>query len=61
MYACLGKRLALSKVRRVTAEILTRYDIAHVPEHDRNAFLDARRDVFVLLSAPLPLVFSPVD
>ncbi|KAI0534986.1 putative cytochrome P450 oxidoreductase [Xylaria digitata] len=56
-YACVGKRLALMEIRRVVAEILSRYDFTTTPDHDKNAFLDGKQDTFTLVSAPLRLVF----
>lgn len=59
-YTCVGKRLAMIELRQATAEILTRYDIAHVPEHNKEAFLEGKQDVFVLSCGPLPLKFTPL-
>ncbi|GAB1192901.1 hypothetical protein APSETT444_002100 [Aspergillus pseudonomiae] len=56
-YSCVGKQLALMELRRVTAEILTRYDVQFAQEQTVNAFLDGQRDTFTLVTAPLKLVF----
>ncbi|KAK1831881.1 Tryprostatin B 6-hydroxylase [Podospora conica] len=57
-YACVGKRLALLEIRRVTAEILWRYDVRPAPGHSAAAFLDGKEDTFTTVSAPLPLIFT---
>lgn len=57
-YACVGKRLALLEIRRVTAEILWRYDVCPEPGHSASAFLDGKEDTFTTVSAPLPLIFT---
>lgn len=58
-YACVGKRLALLEIRRVVAEVLSRYDIKVTPEHNKEGFLDGKQDTFTLVSADLPLIFTP--
>lgn len=57
-YACVGKRFALLEIRRVTAEILWRYDVRPEPGHSASAFLDGKQDTFTTVSAPLPLIFT---
>ncbi|KAL2809999.1 cytochrome P450 [Aspergillus granulosus] len=57
-YSCVGKQLALMELRRVAAEILTRYDV-HLAEEQRvNDFLDSFHDTFTLATGPLQLVFE---
>ncbi|KAE8405503.1 cytochrome P450 [Aspergillus pseudonomiae] len=56
-YSCVGKQLALMELRRVTAEILTRYDVQFAQEQTVDAFLDGKRDTFTLVTGPLKLVF----
>lgn len=58
-YACVGKRLALIEIRRVVAEVLTRYDVRAAPFLNKEAFVDGKQDTFTLVSAPLPLIFTP--
>ncbi|CAH0047650.1 unnamed protein product [Clonostachys solani] len=58
-YACVGKRLALMEIRRVTAEILTRYDITVAPGYEKASFLGKKQDTFTVVSGPLPLIFTP--
>uniref|UniRef100_A0A8H7K5B4 Cytochrome P450 n=1 Tax=Bionectria ochroleuca TaxID=29856 RepID=A0A8H7K5B4_BIOOC len=58
-YACVGKRLALMEIRRVTAEILTRYDITVAPGYEKGSFLGKKQDTFTVVSGPLPLIFTP--
>lgn len=58
-YACVGKRLAMLEVRRVVGELFSRYDIALTPGHTREEFLGGKQDTFTVVSAPLPLVFTP--
>ncbi|KAK1753804.1 Tryprostatin B 6-hydroxylase [Echria macrotheca] len=57
-YACVGKRLALLEIRRVVAEILSRYDVRPEPGHSPEAFLDGKEDTFTTVSSPLPLIFT---
>ncbi|KAJ5805507.1 Cytochrome P450 [Penicillium pulvis] len=57
-YSCVGKQLALMELRRVTAEILTRYDTAFDGKQTVPAFWDGKRDTFTLVTAPLWLVFK---
>ncbi|KAB8252456.1 cytochrome P450 [Aspergillus flavus] len=56
-YSCVGKQLALMELRRVTAEILTRYDVEFAQGQTTEDFLDGKRDTFTLVTAPLKLVF----
>ncbi|KAJ0418348.1 cytochrome P450 [Aspergillus carlsbadensis] len=57
-YSCVGKQLALMELRRVTAEILTRYDVHLAKEQRVNDFLDSFHDTFTLVTGPLELVFE---
>lgn len=38
-YTCVGKNLAMMELRRVTAELFTRYDISLAPGQSAEAFL----------------------
>ncbi|OOQ81932.1 hypothetical protein PEBR_41014 [Penicillium brasilianum] len=49
-YACVGKQLALMELRRVVAEIFTRYDVSFAPEQTKSAFLEGKRDTFTLVA-----------
>ncbi|KAJ5166267.1 uncharacterized protein N7482_005048, partial [Penicillium canariense] len=53
-----GKQLALMELRRVTAEILTRYEVSFAEGQTTTAFLDGRRDAFTLVAAPLNFIFE---
>ncbi|KAL2158834.1 hypothetical protein VTH06DRAFT_4026 [Thermothelomyces fergusii] len=57
-YACVGKRLAMLELRRVVAEILSRYDLTIAPGQTQQAFLDGKQDTFTTVSAPLPIIFT---
>ncbi|KAL2173995.1 cytochrome P450 monooxygenase-like protein [Thermothelomyces heterothallicus CBS 202.75] len=57
-YACVGKRLAMLELRRVVAEILSRYDLTIGPGQTKQAFLDGKQDTFTTVSAPLPIIFT---
>lgn len=57
-YACVGKRLAMVEMRRVTAEIVSRYDIAVAPGQSKEQFLDGVQDTFTTVAAPLHLIFT---
>ncbi|KAJ4288735.1 hypothetical protein N0V88_007269 [Collariella sp. IMI 366227] len=57
-YACVGKRLALLEIRRVVAEILSRYDVTIAPGQTKGAFLDGKQDTFTTVSASLPVIFT---
>ncbi|KAK3303718.1 cytochrome P450 monooxygenase-like protein [Chaetomium strumarium] len=57
-YGCVGKRLAMLEMRRVVAEILSRYDMAIAPDQTREMFLDGKQDTFTTVSAPLPVIFT---
>lgn len=46
------------ELRRVTAEILTRYDTAFDEKQTAPAFWDGKKDTFTLVTAPLWLVFK---
>lgn len=56
-YLCAGKQLALIEIRRVMAEILTRYTISFAPDHSDEVFFDGTVDAFTLVPAPLKLIF----
>ncbi|KAH8690164.1 putative cytochrome P450 oxidoreductase [Talaromyces proteolyticus] len=56
-YVCVGKQLALMELRRVTAEILTRYNVALAPGQTVSGFLNGKRDAFTLVTPPLQLLF----
>lgn len=41
------------EIRRVTAELLLRYDISFAPEKANETFLEDGKDMFTLAAAPL--------
>ncbi|KAJ5510414.1 Cytochrome P450 [Penicillium expansum] len=57
-WACVGKRLALMELRRVTAELLLRYNISLAPGKGNESFLKDGKDTFTLTAAPLHLNFT---
>ncbi|PGH10575.1 hypothetical protein AJ79_05397 [Helicocarpus griseus UAMH5409] len=57
-YACVGRRLALMETRRVTAEILRRYDISLGPSQTEENFLNGKIDALTLVPATLVLQFT---
>jgi hypothetical protein len=46
------------EMRRVVAEILSRYDLEIAPGQTREMFLDGKQDTFTTVSAPLPVIFT---
>jgi len=46
---------------RVTAEILTRYDVCLAKGQTEAAFLDGKRDTFTLVAGQLEVVFTRRD
>lgn len=46
------------EIRRVTAELLLRYDISFAPEKANETFLEDGKDMFTLAAAPLFLNFT---
>ncbi|KAJ5919142.1 cytochrome P450 oxidoreductase [Penicillium verhagenii] len=57
-YVCVGKQLAFMEIRRVTAEILTRYDVSFAPEYNEASFWKGKQDAFTLVAAPMEMVFN---
>ncbi|CAI7630409.1 unnamed protein product [Penicillium crustosum] len=57
-WACVGRRLALMELRRVTAELLLRFDISLAPGKVNDTFLKDGKDTFTLTAAPLLLNFT---
>lgn len=46
------------EIRRVTAEILTKYDVSFVSGYNETSFLNGKRDAFTLVAGPMELVFK---
>lgn len=46
------------ELRRVTVEILARYDVLFALGQTESAFWEGKRDTFTLVTAPLNLVFK---
>ncbi|KAJ5124816.1 uncharacterized protein N7515_008641 [Penicillium bovifimosum] len=57
-WAFVGRRLALMELRRVTAELLIRYDTSLAPNKANDTFLEDGKDMFTLSPAPLFLNFT---
>ncbi|KAJ4397171.1 hypothetical protein N0V93_001395 [Gnomoniopsis smithogilvyi] len=57
-FSCVGKQLGLNEVRRVTALIAHRYNVALAPGQTKEAFLSGIRDNFTLATPKLELTFS---
>ncbi|CAG8025211.1 unnamed protein product [Penicillium salamii] len=55
--ACIGKRLAMMKIRRVVAELLIRYNISLAPDQTEKKFIEGKVDTFALSAAALSLEF----
>lgn len=46
------------EIRRVAAEVVTRYNITLAPDHSDDAFLDGAVDAFTIVPGPLKLTFQ---
>lgn len=46
------------EIRRITWEILSRYDISFAKDQTREAFYDGQQDAFTLVCGKLQLVFT---
>lgn len=46
------------ELRRVVADIISRYDLIPAPEQSKEGFLEGKQDTFTTVSAPLPLIFT---
>jgi cytochrome P450 family 628 len=57
-FSCVGKQLGLMEVRRVTALIARKYNVAMASGQTKEAFLAGLRDNFTLATPALNLVFS---
>ncbi|KAJ5758202.1 Cytochrome P450 [Penicillium nucicola] len=57
-YSCVGKQLALMELRRVTAKIVTRYDVSFAEGQSEMDYLDGFRDAFTTVPASLKVVFT---
>uniref|UniRef100_A0A093XCF2 Tryprostatin B 6-hydroxylase n=1 Tax=Talaromyces marneffei PM1 TaxID=1077442 RepID=A0A093XCF2_TALMA len=57
-FACAGKQLALMEIRRITVELLSRYDISFAKDQTREAFYEGQQDAFTLVCGKLQLVFT---
>ncbi|CAN8099361.1 unnamed protein product [Discula destructiva] len=57
-FSCVGKQLGLNEVRRVTASMAHRYNVALAPGQTKEAFLGGLRDNFTLAAPKLDLKFS---
>lgn len=57
-FSCVGKQLGLNEVRRVTALLAHRYNVALAPGQTKEAFLGGLRDNFTLACPDLDMTFS---
>lgn len=46
------------ELRRVAAEVFTRYEVSFAPEQTETAFLEGKKDNFTLVTGSLQLLFS---
>lgn len=61
-YTCDGKNLAMMELRRVTAELLTKYDIGLVPGQSAEAFLGGGMGFFYVVDVAAWVgVYAEVD
>ena len=58
-YSCLGKNLALTELRTLTARVLMEYSVTFAPGEDGSRLLNKSKDHFTISLAPLDLVFTP--
>ncbi|KAF1992980.1 putative benzoate 4-monooxygenase cytochrome P450 [Amniculicola lignicola CBS 123094] len=58
-YACVGKNLALTEIRFVTALLLSKYDIAFGYGEDGTSVWKNMRDQFTAVPGKLDLIFNP--
>ncbi|KAI9036273.1 cytochrome P450 [Aspergillus affinis] len=57
-YSCVGKQLALMELRRVTAEIVTRYNVTFAPNQTEDLYLNGEQDTFTAVAAPLEVIMT---
>ncbi|KAF1354619.1 putative cytochrome P450 monooxygenase [Delphinella strobiligena] len=57
-YNCIGKNLALTELRTLTAHLIRRFHVALAPGEDGSALLTKSEDHFVTGLAPVNLVFT---
>ena len=58
-FACVGKNLALSELRFVTALLVSKYDISFAPGEDGTSCWRDMKDQFTAAPGKLELVFTP--
>nr|POE87438.1 tryprostatin b 6-hydroxylase [Quercus suber] len=56
-YGCIGKNLALTEIRTLTAKLLLKYEVAFAPKEDGRRLLFETLDHFTLSPGDLELVF----
>ncbi|EED15645.1 cytochrome P450, putative [Talaromyces stipitatus ATCC 10500] len=57
-FACAGRQLAYMEIRRITTELLSRYDISLAKDQTREAFYEGQRDSFTVVCGKLQLEFT---
>ncbi|OKL55370.1 hypothetical protein UA08_09379 [Talaromyces atroroseus] len=57
-FSCAGKQLALMEIRRVTVDLLSRYDVSFAKGQTHEAFYQGQQDVFTLVCGKLQLLFT---
>ena len=59
-YSCLGKNLALTELRTLTATVFMDFNVSFAPSEDGSRLLQESKDHFTMSLAPLDLVFTPL-
>ncbi|KAJ1327353.1 cytochrome P450 family 628 [Microdochium nivale] len=57
-FSCIGKQLALNKLRIVIAKVLLNFNVALAPGETGRELLEESKDMFTLINAKLELVFT---
>ncbi|KAL9613826.1 MAG: hypothetical protein Q9204_008872, partial [Flavoplaca sp. TL-2023a] len=57
-YYCIGKNLAITEIRLVTALLVSKYDFCFAPNEDGTRCIDDMVDQFTAAPGQLHLVFS---
>lgn len=57
-YGCIGRSLAMTEMRMLTAKLLLKYDVAFAPKEDGSRLLYGTLDHFTLSIGDLDLVFT---
>jgi cytochrome P450 len=57
-YGCIGKRLAMMKIRMLLAQLLARYDLRMAPGETKEKFFESALDTFTLIPGELPVIWT---